>query len=120
MQKVENPFQNATLHIEVDKVSLSKLNKYSWDSFTIEGESIDANLTTINTQYSSPVYIRVKLYRNVNSDDISKHKGKMPGFKLKWWYTVTPGYKYWDQGYHYAVYSDHYYEDSKLSQEFRR
>ena len=89
------------------------------EAFRIEGTLFDANLTTINTQYS-PGYTRVKLYRNVNSEAISQHEGKMPGFKLRWWYTVTPGYKYWDQGYHYAVYSDHYYKDSKHSQEFRR
>ena len=81
---------------------------------------MDANQTTINTQNSPPKYVTVELSRKVNSDDISLHNGKMPGFKLRWWYTVTPGYKYWDQGYHYAVYSDHYYGDYKPTQEFRR
>ena len=81
---------------------------------------IEPNLTAIKTSYSPAQYIRVKLTRDVHPKDISMHKGKMPGFKLRWWYTVTPGYKYWDQGYHYDVYSDHYYSGNRHNQEFTR
>ena len=95
--------ENVTQHFKVEKVSLKRLAKGSWDRFHINGlGNLDDDKTTVSTNFTPPKSSRkLILNRHVSSEEVdtmAMELGVMPGFRFSWWYTgedvkAEPKYK---------------------------
>ena len=94
---------NVTLHVKVEKVSMTGLASGSRDKVIMSGlGNLEADQTTAYTNFTPPVAERdlsyMTLSRVVSSEDVEKQKlDYMPGFRLRWWYTgakVIPANEY--------------------------
>ena len=102
--------ENATLHFKVEKLSMTGLASGSRDTVSMEGHDLDADETTVYTNFTPPdTYRQMTLQQDVSSEDVETQKlDLMPGFKLSWWYSgadVTP---------------DNQYEDDEITKQFVR
>ena len=94
--------ENVTLHLKVEKVSLTGLATGRKDTASIQDNVLDADQTTAFTNFTPPVESRfMRLSRDVSSEDVETQKlDVVPGFKFTWWYSgaeVTPDDKYKDE-----------------------
>ena len=82
--------KNVTLHLKIEKVSMTGLASDSWDRVRIEYTDLDSGLTTANKNFTPPGYEgrEIRLTRDVTSDEIETQKlDVMPGFRISWWYS---------------------------------
>ena len=86
-EKVRNN-TNVTLHFNLEKVSMTGLS-YGWDNTGINGNTIEAGLTSISYNFTPPARRFVNLNRKIfDEEDITRIKMEvMPGFRLTWYYT---------------------------------
>ena len=97
--------ENVTLHFKMEKVSMTGLAWNSKDRIYMGREVLDAEQTISYRNFSlyHGEYRFIKLFRDVNSEDVETQKlDLMPGFRLTWWYTgtgaeVKPDNKYKDE-----------------------
>ena len=98
---------NATLHLKLEKVSMTGLASGSEDRvyFSLsDGLGLHADQTTVYTNVTPPTsntFRYMSLSRDVSSEDVETQKlDLMPGFRFSWWYTgaeVRPDHKYKDE-----------------------
>ena len=91
----DNP--NVTLHLDLEKVSFLELSeKDSYEEVSVYGFMIPPEMTTFNYtsrkgsgpgNYRNPTF-EVGLERNIVLENLDlMNQEKMPGFRLKWYYT---------------------------------
>ena len=97
--------ENVTLHLSLEKVSMTGLTGDSKDKVKM-GLSyyLDADQTTASTNFTPPgsgMFFdtrNVELFRDVSHEEVeSQQLDVMPGFRFRWWYTgaeVTPDNRY--------------------------
>ena len=82
---------NVTLHLSVEKVSMTELLRDNEDTINFSwGDTLDTDQTTAYENYRPPgLGATVQLTRYVSSEDVDSQKlNVMPGFRLRcWWYT---------------------------------
>ena len=103
--------KNVTLHVKVEKASMTALGRKKKDKFRIGWDYPDADQTIVFKNYTPPAPMSAQsviLTRDVSSEEVEAQKlDLMPGFRLTWWYTgaeVTPDniYKYFGMNKHFV------------------
>ena len=92
---------NVTLHLNLEKVSMTDLSN-GWDKTKVfPGSYLDAGLTSASFNFTPPGVARVLLNRDqiVEKDLTNIELESMPGFQLSWYYTglgdnMTPDSKF--------------------------
>ena len=92
--------ENVTLHLKVEKLSMTGLPSGSKDEVYMDAY-LDAEQTTVYKNFTPPVFRRyMTLQRDVSYKDVETQKlDLMPGFRISWWYSgeeFTPDNKYKD------------------------
>ena len=79
---------NVTLHFEIDKISMRDLSKGK-DRFYFDSDKITADEGQVYRNFSPPgFYHHMQLHRKVSNEDVNSNKlEKMPGLRLRWYYT---------------------------------
>ena len=90
--------ENVTQHFKVEKVSMKRLAKGSWDRLNINGlGNLDDDKLTVSTNFTPPKFKRkLILNRHVSSEEVetmAMEFGVMPGFRFSWWYTGGEDFK---------------------------
>ena len=86
---------NATLHLQIEKISMKPLATGTEDIFIMRvhdyqgREILDKDIIHVNRNYTPPgPHVTIKLERKVTNLDVRKMKiHQMPGFKLSWFYS---------------------------------
>ena len=80
--------ENVTLHLKVEKLSMTGLPSGSKDEVYMDAY-LDAEQTTVYKNFTPPgEYKHVSLSRDVTFEEIETQRlDLMPGFKFSWWYT---------------------------------
>ena len=89
--------KNVTLHLKVDKVTMTNLAFGNKDKVYMEGfeGQLDDDKTTFYANFTPPQKApnksrRISLTRNLRSEEVDKQRlDQMPGFRVSWWYTGT-------------------------------
>ena len=79
---------NVTLHFEIDKISMRGLSNGK-DRFYFDSDKITADEGQVYRNFSPPgFYHHMQLHRKVSNEDVNSNKlEKMPGLRLRWYYT---------------------------------
>ena len=100
--------KNVTLHFNLEKISRPGMSKGSFDDLKIDGRLLELELTSDSTNFTPPGpptdsrfrYRWINLNRYYTKNDLKNIEiGRMPGFRLSWYYTgldnsVSPDSKY--------------------------
>ena len=88
--------KNVTLHLDVKKVSMTKLSDDNYDAVILNGDILGDYQTNVHTNFTPPwrdcdrctTYRQIMLSRLINSEDLETSKLQvMPGFQVRWWQT---------------------------------
>ena len=80
---------NVTLHFKVEKLSMTGMS-VGWDNVGIEGNNLDAGLSSATFNFTPPGVVRlIGMSRNNITIEETKTMDieSMPGFKVSWYYT---------------------------------
>ena len=81
----KNP--NVTLHLDIEKVSMTDLSSGGEDSLKVVNTRVDTSHTSFNYTAPSQHHYDIRLDRKVLPADVIKQKlSMMPGFRLRWHY----------------------------------
>ncbi len=95
--------ENVTLHLKLEKVSMTGLASGSEDTVKMDGlGDLDADQTTAYKNFTPPGYYKsMRLLPDVSSEEVETQKlDLMPGFRFSWWYSgaeIIPDNRYKDE-----------------------
>ena len=78
---------NATLHIDVEKVSMTDLSSGE-DTLSVDETMVEKSHRSFNFTQPSDIWYHIQFRRKVIQADVRKQRlYRMPGFKLRWHYS---------------------------------